>query len=159
MDTKDIYVIVGEKMQEDGFTNLPFMVSMSREEKSQAIASMNQALAEYSYEKLCEVTTLDAVIMDLGVLLDTIDSYLPEEQKESFFEHYVHCMINVYSSLENKGVLWNIEDSPAESSPRFNQEGEYLEFFTTPLYSKNKENALWINHYLSTKYSCKQVKK
>lgn len=159
MNSRDIYKNVGIKMMEDGFTNITFATLKNQEEKSEAIASMNQALLEYSYEKLCEITMPEVVVMDLGVVLDKIDSYLPQDKKEDFFEHYVHCMLNIYNSLENKGVLWSPEETTVpEEYPKLEKEGEYLEFFKTAMEGSNKEAALWLNSYLSTEYSCKFIK-
>lgn len=158
MESNDIYKKVGERMLADGYGG-PFVMLSDLEEKSGAIASMNQALIEYSYEKLCEIARPEEIVMDLGVILDSIDSHLPPANKENFFQHYVHCMLNVYNALENKGLLWSPEDTDRpEEYPKFEKEGLYLEFFKTATNSPNKESAIWLNHYLSTEYSCKFVK-
>ncbi|MDD6757037.1 MAG: hypothetical protein PUE33_03090 [bacterium] len=151
MNSRDIYMKIAEKMQEDG---IQFTILSSQQEKEKIIESMNRALIEYSYEKLCEAAMPEQIVMDLGVILDTIDSFLVQKEKEEFFQHYVHCMLNVYNNIENKALLWSPEDTTnPEEFPKFEKEGEYLEFFKTDINSNNKKNALWLNEYLSTTYS------
>ena len=90
MNSRDIYMKIAEKMQEDG---IQFTILSSQQEKEKIIESMNRALIEYSYEKLCEAAMPEQIVMDLGVILDTIDSFLVQKEKEEFFQHYVHCML------------------------------------------------------------------
>lgn len=159
MNSRDIYKNVAEKMAEDGYISNPFAILSDQEEKSEVIASMNGGILEYSYEKLCTLKIPDEIVMDLGVILDAIDSQLLPEEKEEFFSHYVHCMLNVYNTLEDKGILWSPEETEEpQEYPKFEKEGTYLEFFKTATTSQNKENALWLNHYLSTQYSHQPVK-
>lgn len=159
MNSRDIYKNVAEKMAEDGYISNPFAILSDQEEKSEVIASMNRGILEYSYEKLCTLKIPDEIVMDLGVILDAIDSQLLPEEKEEFFSHYVHCMLNVYNTLEDKGILWSPEETEEpQEYPKFEKEGTYLEFFKTATNSQNKENALWLNHYLSTQYSRQPVK-
>lgn len=72
MNSRDIYMKIAEKMQEDG---IQFTILSSQQEKEKIIESMNRALIEYSYEKLCEASMPEQIVMDLGVILDTIDSF------------------------------------------------------------------------------------
>lgn len=156
MNSRDIYIKTAEKMLENGTT---VTMLSSQQEKEKIIESMNRALVEYSYEKLCEVAMPEQIVMDLGIILDTIDCFLPQDEKEEFFQHYVHCMLNIYNNIENKALLWSPEEtSTPEEYPKFEKEGEYLEFFKTDINSQNKENALWLNQYLSVTYSHKPVK-
>ena len=159
MNSRDIYQKVGKRMAQDGYINNPFAIPTAKEEKGEVIASMNEAILEYSYEKLCNLKMTNQIVMDLGVILDAIDSQLPQEEKEEFFSHYVHCMLNVYNTLEDKGILWSPEETEEpQEYPKFEKEGTYLEFLKTATTSQNKENALWLNHYLSTQYSRQPVK-
>ena len=159
MNSRDIYQKVGKRMAQDGYINNPFAIPTAKEEKGEVIASMNEAILEYSYEKLCNLKMQNQIVMDLGVILDTMDSQLPQEEKEEFFSHYVHCMLNVYNTLEDKGILWSPEETEnPQEYPKFEKEGTYLEFFKTATTSQNKENALWLNHYLSIQYNRQPVK-
>lgn len=159
MNSRDIYRNVGEKMLENGYINSPYTLTNDQKVKRETIASMSQALMEYSYEKLCEVTIPEEIVMDLGVILDKIDSHLPQTQKEDFFEHYIHCILNVYNNLENKTILWSAEETDyPEEYPKFEKEGENLEFFKTAMNGSSKETVLWLNKYLSAEYGHKFVK-
>ena len=138
MNSRDIYQKVGKRMAQDGYINNPFAIPTAKEEKGEVIASMNEAILEYSYEKLCNLKMTNQIVMDLGVILDAIDSQLPQEEK---------------------GILWSPEETEEpQEYPKFEKEGTYLEFFKTATNSQNKENALWLNHYLSTQYSRQPVK-
>lgn len=160
MNSRDIYIRVGQKMLKDGHTNSSLILLTTVEEKKEVIDSMNRSLIEYSYEKLCELTKPSETVMDLGVILDKIDLKLPQQERENFFEHYVHCMLNIYNTLENKGILWSPEETTRkEEYPKIEKEGNYLEFFKTAMNSSNKESALWLNQHLSKEYSNKSVKK
>ena len=159
MNSRDIYKKVVKRMAQDGYISNPFAIPTAKEEKGEVIASMNEAILEYSYEKLCNLKMTNQIVMDLGVILDTMDSQLPQEEKEEFFSHYVYCMLNVYNSLEDKGILWSPEETEnPQEYPKFEKEGTYLEFFKTATTSQNKENALWLNHYLSIQYNRQPVK-
>ena len=159
MNSRDIYQKVGKRMAQDGYINSPFAIPNTKEEKRNVIESMTKAILEYSYEKLCNLKMQNQIVMDLGVILDTMDSQLPQEEKEEFFSHYVYCMLNVYNSLEDKGILWSPEETEnPQEYPKFEKEGTYLEFFKTATTSQNKENALWLNHYLSIQYNRQPVK-
>ena len=52
MNSRDIYQKVGKRMAQDGYINNPFAIPTAKEEKGEVIASMNEAILEYSYEKL-----------------------------------------------------------------------------------------------------------
>lgn len=159
MNSRDIYQKVSKRMAQDGFISSPFTIPNTKAEKHDVVDSMTEGILEYSYEKLCNFKMQDQIVMDLGIILDAIDSQLPKEEKEEFFSHYIHCMLNVYNTLEDKCVLWSPEETTTpEEYPKFEKEGTYLEFFKTASTSQNKENALWLNRYLSTQYSRQPVK-
>lgn len=156
MNSRDIYRKIEEKMTAAGVS---VTILGSIEEKGKIIAAMKKALTEYSYEKLCEMSDFEQIVIDLEVILDTIADCLPDSEKETFFEPYVHCMLNIYNSMENKGILWSVEETDTpEAYPKFEKEGRYLEFFKTTPSSKNKDTVLWLTKYLSDTYSCKSQK-
>ena len=137
MNSRDIYQKVGKRMAQDGYINNPFAIPTAKEEKDEVIASMNEAILEYSYEKLCNLKMTNQIVMDLGVILDAIDSQLPQEEKEEFFSHYVHCMLNVYNTLEDK-VDWSdlygeLEDGRYRLVKRIYDGGAY-KYFSTDFY-------------------------
>ena len=137
MNSRDIYQKVGKRMAQDGYINNPFAIPTAKEEKGKVIASMNEAILEYSYEKLCNLKMTNQIVMDLGVILDAIDSQLPQEEKEEFFSHYVHCMLNVYNTLEDK-VDWSdlygeLEDGRYRLVKRIYDGGAY-KYFSTDFY-------------------------
>ena len=156
MGSKDIYIKIGQMMLEDGYMNREMMEYQSKEEKKGAITSMDKALLEYSCQKLYGQGMKKDIVMDLGIIFDTIDNYLLESEKEEFYRHYVHCMLNIYNTIENKNIMWSPQStSSPENYPKFEKEGTYLEFFKTDTNTSNKDIALWLYDQLLKKYNCK----
>lgn len=155
MKSNDIYNNVGEKMAEVGSTGLILPPA------EKVIADLESALIEYTNEKLLEANINDDIVDDLGVMLDKLDSaFKDEEEKEEFYSHYVHCMLNVETNLSpEKTIMW----TPVEQEelgityPRFDTFGTYMIGFETSPSHSNKENALWLNNWLVNKYQQQKV--
>lgn len=160
MYSNDIYIRVGEFLKEKGIINNP-LISYTKERKKEAINNLTDGLLEYSCQKLYEQGDTKDVVMDLSVLFDRLDSYIAPNEQEKFYQNYVFCMLNTYNSLENTNYMWSpeMEKTKDLNYPRFEKEGNYLEFFKTGPESTNKETALWLLDYLQTKYVCKIYEK
>lgn len=155
MYSEDIYIKVGKKLEDSGLAQLGINYYTQREKK-EIVEKLQQALLEYTDEKLIDCDFEQVTVMDLGVLFDRIDLYLLEPEKERFYQHYVHTMLNVYNNLEDTNYLWSEEEAVSEEEyPKFEKEGTYLEFFKTSTNSSNKENALWLLNYLKESYDRK----
>lgn len=157
MNSDDISRKVRQKMLEDGFVGVGgVMKHLTEKEKREAIESMNRAILEYSCEKLYSVGMDKDIVMDLGVIFDAMDSYLPEKKRNIFYSNYEDCMLEVYGNLLGSIIPHLViaeRNVPNEEYPRFNN----LNYFITTIDSSEKENALWLNKFLTKKY-CKQEK-
>ena len=104
MDSKDIYRKIGQMMLKDGYMNRTMIKYRNKEEKKEVIISMDKALLEYTCQKIYGQGMKEDIVMDLGFLFDTMDNYLFANDKEEFYRHYVHCMLNIYNTIENKNI-------------------------------------------------------
>ena len=160
MDSKDIYRKIGQMMLKDGYMNRTMIKYRNKEEKKEVIISMDKALLEYTCQKIYGQGMKEDIVMDLGFLFDTMDNYLFAYDKEEFYRHYVHCMLNIYNTIENKNIMWSPElPTTQENYPRFEKEGVYLEFFKTDINASNKDIAIWLHDQLLEKYNCKTNRK
>lgn len=153
MNAKDLQIKVGRQMEQLG--SVPSFASPTRKEKQKVITDFEEAILDYTSEKVLETGNKSDLVSDLGFMFDILDNYFQSEpEKEEFYGAYVFAMLNIHNNLEQDSVLWSpIEDPEKEVSyPRFTKWGEYISVFETNKQESNKEHALWLYSQLTTRY-------
>lgn len=153
MNAKDLQRRVGLQMKQMGST--PSLEPLSQQLKEKAIADFDEAILDYTSDKLSEAGNKDDLISDLGFMFDILDTYFQsEKEKENFYQEYVFAMLNIHNNLEQDSLLWSPVEEPEEgiTYPRFTAVGAYLNFFETIQGESNKETALWFHSNLTTRY-------
>lgn len=107
LDTKDIYVRIGQKLVEKGF------YEVSTNEQKDLIS---EAFKNYIISKLNELgkgnllSNNDINEISVSDLLSILSDAIPEKERYEVLRHFVHCLINICSNMQGFDILWWGED-------------------------------------------------
>lgn len=140
MDAKDLYREVQILYAKNTSIGMLFP---GEKVKFQDYAEM---LYDYTSRKLLEAHHDENLVDDLGLMFDRLDGcFQSEQEKEAFYQIYVHCLLNYYNDIVDGVALWQVEQYPEEGVcyPRFKKD-EFLTFFQTLEGQSHKDIALWL---------------
>lgn len=107
LNTKDIYIRIGQKLGEKGFDEV------STDEKKDLVG---EVFKNYIVNKLNELrkgnllSNNDINEISVSDLLSILSDAIPENERYEVLRHFVHSLINICSNMQGFDILWWVED-------------------------------------------------